>query len=222
MKNWLKKKLEKRAVKKTSNQLGSEALSSDLFVIVGLGNPTAQYVGTRHNVGFEVIDVLADRYNIEAWGTKFKATIGKGMIEGHKVLLGKPQTYMNLSGQSVQGLVDYFKVDETCRLIVIYDDVSLEVGQIRIRQRGSSGGQKGMNSIINHLGTQEFIRIKVGIGEKPSNMSMSNYVLSHFAKEERELMEESYLNCVKAIVDILEGNIEKAMNQWNRKKRTEG
>ena len=219
MKNWLKKKLEKRAMKKTSNQLESEEVGSGLFIIVGLGNPTAQYVGTRHNVGFEVIDVLADRYNIEASGTKFKATIGKGMIEGHKVLLGKPQTYMNLSGQSVQGMVDYFRVDETCRLIVIYDDVSLDVGQIRIRERGSSGGQKGMSSIINHLGTQEFIRIKVGIGKKPKNMSMSNYVLSHFTKEERELMEESYVNCVKAIADILEGNIEKAMNQWNRKKR---
>ena len=217
MKNWLKKKLEKRAAKKASNQLESKGVASDLFIIVGLGNPTAQYVGTRHNVGFEVIDVLADRYNIEAHGTKFKAIIGKGMIEGHKVLLGKPQTYMNLSGQSVQGMVDYFKVDETCRLIVIYDDVSLSVGQIRIRQRGSSGGQKGMNSIINHLGTQEFIRIRVGIGEKPSKMSMSNYVLSHFTKEEREIIEGSYDDCVSAIVDILNGNIEKAMNQWNRK-----
>jgi len=217
MKNWLKKKLEKRVPSKTSSPLEIEGDGSDLFIIVGLGNPTAQYVGTRHNVGFEVIDVLADQYNIEASGKKFNAIIGKGTIHGHKVLLGKPQTYMNLSGQSVQGMVDYFKVNETSRLIVIYDDVSLDVGQIRIRERGSSGGQKGMNSIINHLGTQEFIRIKVGIGEKPSKMSMSNYVLSHFTKEEREIMEESYANCVKAIVDILEGNIAKTMNQWNRK-----
>ena len=217
MKNWLKKKLENRAQKKALSPLEIEGDGGDLFIIVGLGNPTAQYVGTRHNVGFEVIDVLADQYNIEASGKKFNAIIGKGMIQGHKVLLGKPQTYMNLSGQSVQGMVDYFKVDETCQLIVIYDDVSLDVGQIRIRERGSSGGQKGMNSIINHLGTQEFIRIKVGIGEKPSKIPMSNYVLSHFTKEEREIMESSYANCVKAIVDILEGNIDKAMNRWNRK-----
>ena len=219
MKNWLKRKLEQRAQKKTSNPSEMEGCGSELFIIVGLGNPTAQYVGTRHNVGFEVIDVLADQYNIEASGKKFNAIIGRGMIKGHKVLLGKPQTYMNLSGQSVQGMVDYFKADETRRLIVIYDDVSLDVGQIRIRQRGSSGGQKGMSSIINHLGTEEFIRIKIGIGEKPTKMSMSNHVLSHFTKEERDVMEECYSNCVKAIVEILDGNIEKAMNQWNRKKR---
>lgn len=218
MKNWLKKKLEKRAHQKTSKPLEREESGNDLFIIVGLGNPTAQYVGTRHNVGFEVIDVLADQYNIEAQGKKFNAIIGKGRIEGHKVLLGKPQTYMNLSGQSVQGMVDYFRVDKRRQLIVIYDDVSLDVGQIRIRERGSSGGQKGMNSIINHLGTQEFLRIKVGIGEKPAKMSMSNYVLSHFSKEERDIMEDSYANCVKAIVEILDGNIDKAMNRWNRKK----
>jgi PTH1 family peptidyl-tRNA hydrolase len=219
MKSWFKKKLEKRAERITSNQPQSEERNSDLFIIAGLGNPTAQYVGTRHNVGFEAIDVFANKYNIEAQGKKFNSYIGKGMANGHKVLLVKPQTYMNLSGQSVQGIVDYFRVDKSSRLIVIADDVNLDVGQIRIRQRGSSGGQKGLSSIINHLGTEEFIRIRIGVGEKSSRMSMSNYVLSQFTKEECEVMEDSYTNCTKAIEDILDGNIEKAMNLWNRKKR---
>ena len=217
MKSWLKKKFGKKGVESYDE---GDSLS-DLFVIVGLGNPTAQYVGTRHNVGFEVIDVLANRYEIESSGKKFQAYVGKGTVEGHKVLLVKPQTYMNLSGQSVAGIVNYFRVDVGNRLIVISDDVNLSVGQIRIRGRGSSGGQKGLSSIINLLGTEDFIRIRVGVGEKPRQMSLANYVLSHFTKEEQEVMEESYDNCVKGILDILEGNTEKAMNRWNRKKRVE-
>ena len=209
MKNWFRKKeIEERE---------ESVEDRDMFIIVGLGNPTAQYVGTRHNAGFEVIDVLASEYNIEAEGKKFRATVGRGMIEGHKVLLAKPQTYMNLSGQSVRNMVDFYKIDESSRLIVICDDVSLAVGQIRIRERGSSGGQKGLSSIINHLGTQEFIRVRVGIGEKPSRMALSDYVLSQFTKEEREVMEESYENAKKAIVDILDGDVSKAMNVWNKK-----
>ena len=217
VKNWLKNKFGKKKVE--SHDEGSSP--SDLFVIVGLGNPTAQYVGTRHNVGFEVIDVLANRYNIESSGKKFQAYVGKGMIEGHKVLLAKPQTFMNLSGQSVAAIVNYFRVDVGNRLIVISDDVNLGVGQIRIRQRGSSGGQKGLSSIINLLGTEDFIRIRVGVGEKPRKMSLANYVLSYFTKEELEVMEECYDSCVKGILDILDGNTDKAMNQWNRKKRVE-
>jgi len=221
MRDWLRSKIEKRAEKKRAKSYSDESSPSDLFVIVGLGNPTAQYMGTRHNVGFEVIDVLANRYNIESCGKKFQAFIGKGVIEGHKVLLAKPQTYMNLSGQSVAAMVNYFRVDVGNRLLVISDDVNLGVGQIRIRQRGSSGGQKGLSSIINLLGTEDFIRIRVGVGEKPSKMSLANYVLSHFTKEEQVIMEESYEGCVKGILDILDGNIEKAMNQWNKKKKVE-
>jgi len=221
MRNWLKSKIKKRNEKKRALESNEGSSPSDLFVIVGLGNPTAQYMGTRHNVGFEVIDVLANQYNIESSGKKFQAYVGKGMIEGHKVLLAKPQTFMNLSGQSVAAMVNYFRVDVGNRLIVISDDVNLGVGQIRIRQRGSSGGQKGLSSIINLLGTEDFIRIRVGVGEKPRNMSLANYVLSHFTKEEQVVMEESYDSCVKGILDILDGNTEKAMNQWNRKKRVE-
>ena len=212
MKKWLMSWFGKHEIEEKEESVEDK----DMFIIVGLGNPTAQYVGTRHNVGFEVIDVLADKYSIEAEGKKFKAYVGKGMIKGHKVLLAKPQTYMNLSGQSVRSMVDFYKIDESSKLIVIYDDVSLDVGQIRIRERGSSGGQKGMSSIINHLGTQDFIRIRMGVGEKPSKMSLSNYVLSQFTKEEREIMEESFVNATEAIVDILDGNVTRAMNTWNK------
>jgi PTH1 family peptidyl-tRNA hydrolase len=218
MRSWIKNRLEKRAKKKNIDNNDEEA-TNDLFIIVGLGNPTAQYVGTRHNVGFEMIDVLADKYNINAEGKKFKAYVGKGIVEGHKVLLAKPQTYMNLSGQSVAAMVNYYKVDVAKRLIVIVDDVNLGIGQLRFRKGGSSGGQKGLSSIINQLGTEEFIRIRIGVGEKPIKMALSDYVLSHFTKEEQETMEESYKDCLEGIKVILEGNIEKAMNQWNRKKR---
>ena len=157
-----------------------------MFIIAGLGNPTLQYEGTRHNVGFDVIDMLADRYNISVDGRKGRALIGKGMIGGQKVLLVKPQTYMNLSGESVRSLLDYYKVDEEQELLVIYDDISLGVGQIRIRAKGSAGGHNGIKNIIAHLGGQVFPRIKVGVGEKPPKWDLADYVLGHFSKEEQE------------------------------------
>ena len=138
-----------------------------MFIIAGLGNPTLQYEGTRHNAGFDVIDALADKYNISVDYRKNRAFIGKGMIAGRKVILAKPQTYMNLSGESVRGLADYYKIDEETELLIIYDDVSLDVGQLRIRKKGSAGGHNGIKSIIAELGTDVFPRIKVGVGEKP-------------------------------------------------------
>lgn len=138
-----------------------------MFIIAGLGNPTKQYEGTRHNVGFEVIDRISEKYNIDVDAKKHRALIGKGIIQGQKVILAKPQTYMNLSGESVRSLLDYYKVDEEHELIVIYDDISLDVGQLRIRAKGSAGGHNGMKNIIAHLGSQVFPRIKVGVGEKP-------------------------------------------------------
>ena len=161
-----------------------------MFVIVGLGNPTAQYEGTRHNAGFDVIDVLAEKYNISVDARKCRAFCGKGVIAGQKVLLVKPQTYMNLSGESVGGIVNYYKIDPESDLLVIYDDISLDVGQLRIRKKGSAGGHNGIKSIIAHLGTTVFPRIKVGVGEKPKNYDLADYVLGHFSKQERELMEE--------------------------------
>ena len=188
-----------------------------MFIIAGLGNPTLQYEGTRHNVGFDVIDMLADRYNISVDGRKGRALIGKGMIGGQKVLLVKPQTYMNLSGESLRELVNYYKIDEEHELLVIYDDISLDVGQLRIRKKGSAGGHNGIKSVISHLGTNVFPRIKVGVGEKPSGYDLADYVLGHFSKEDRELMEEGYDRADHAVGMILNGEIEAAMNQYNRK-----
>ena len=188
-----------------------------MYIIAGLGNPTMQYEGTRHNAGFDVIDALADKYNISVDGRKNRAYIGKGIIEGQKVLLVKPQTYMNLSGESIGGLVDYFKIDEEQDLIIIYDDISLSPGQIRIRKKGSAGGHNGIKNIIAHLGTQVFPRIKVGVGEKPKKYDLADYVLSHFTKAEREEMEEGYQKAIQAVEKILAGEMEAAMNEFNRK-----
>lgn len=190
-----------------------------MFIIVGLGNPTPEYEGTRHNVGFEVIDALARKYNIDVDMKKHRAYIGKGMIEGQKVILAKPQTYMNLSGESVRSLLDYYKVDEEQELLVIYDDISLGVGQIRIRAKGSAGGHNGIKNIIAYLGGQVFPRIKVGVGEKPPKWDLADYVLGHFSKEEQEQMEEGYEHAVCAVKEIVTGNIEAAMNEYNRKKK---
>ena len=188
-----------------------------MFIIVGLGNPTAQYEGTRHNAGFDVIDVLAEKYNISVDARKCRAFCGKGVIAGQKVLLVKPQTYMNLSGESVGGIVNYYKIDPESDLLVIYDDISLDVGQLRIRKKGSAGGHNGIKSIIAHLGTTVFPRIKVGVGEKPKNYDLADYVLGHFSKQERELMEEGYEHASDAVEQIVQGEIEAAMNVFNKK-----
>lgn len=188
-----------------------------MYIIAGLGNPTLQYEGTRHNVGFDVIDTLADRYNISVDTRKSRALIGKGMIEGHKVILAKPQTFMNLSGESIRSLADYYKVDVETELLVIYDDVSLDVGQLRIRKKGSAGGHNGIKNIILNLGTDVFPRIKVGVGEKPKKYDLADYVLGHFSKAEKEQMDEGYKKAASAVAMILNGEMDVAMNKYNRK-----
>jgi PTH1 family peptidyl-tRNA hydrolase len=188
-----------------------------MFIIVGLGNPTNEYAGTRHNVGFDVIDTLADKYNILVTERKSRAFCGKGIIGGQKVLLVKPQTYMNLSGESLRGIVDFYKVDTETELLVIYDDISLDVGQLRIRKKGSAGGHNGIKNIIQHLGSNVFLRIKVGVGEKPKEYDLVDYVLGHFSKGEKEIMEQGYKQAVEAIEMILQGDIEAAMNVYNKK-----
>lgn len=188
-----------------------------MVIIVGLGNPTGEYEGTRHNVGFAVIDAIADKYNISVTERKNRAFCGKGIINGQKVLLAKPQTYMNLSGESVRGLIDYYKIDEESELIVIYDDISLDVGQLRIRKKGSAGGHNGIKNIISHLGTDVFQRIKVGVGEKPKEYDLADYVLGHFSKAEKEVMEDGYMRVIEAVELILQGEIDMAMNQFNKK-----
>ena len=192
-----------------------------MFIIAGLGNPDRQYEGTRHNVGFDVIDRLADKYNIAVDVKKHRALLGKGVIEGQKVILAKPQTYMNLSGESIRSLVDYYKIDGEHELLVIYDDINLGVGQLRIREKGSAGGHNGIKNIIAHLGTQVFQRIRVGVGEKPSRYDLADYVLGHFSRAEKELMDEGYDHAVKAVGMILSGRIGDAMSEYNRKKKEE-
>ena len=171
-------------------------------IIVGLGNPTREYAGTRHNVGFSVIYNISDAYNIPVETKKHKALIGKGVIEGEKVVLAMPQTYMNLSGESVRELMDFYKC-YLSDLIVIYDDISLDVGKLRIRAKGSAGGHNGIKNIIAHLGTQEFTRIKIGVGEKPAKMDLADYVLGHFSKEEQLVIRESADRAREAVCEII-------------------
>lgn len=190
-----------------------------MYIIAGLGNPGQPYEGTRHNAGFDVIDVLAQEYNISVDYRKNRALIGKGIIEGRKVILAKPQTYMNLSGESIRGLVDYYKADEESELIVIYDDVSLDPGQIRIRKKGSAGGHNGIKSIIAHLGTEVFPRVKVGVGQKPRQYDLADYVLGHFSGEERERMAEGYRHAAEAVKYMVTDRVDEAMNEYNRKVR---
>ena len=188
-----------------------------MFIIVGLGNPTAEYAGTRHNVGFDVIDQIADKYNISVTERKHRAFCGKGIIGGQKVILVKPQTYMNLSGESVRSVLDFYKVDVETELLVIFDDISLDVGQLRIRKKGSAGGHNGIKNIIQHLGTNVFHRIKVGVGEKPKDYDLADYVLGHFSKGEKEQMEEGYKKAVNAVELMLQGEVDAAMNEFNKK-----
>ena len=188
-----------------------------MFLIVGLGNPGKQYENTRHNVGFDAIDVLVDEYRIPSSGKQHKAMYGKGMIEGQKVILAKPMTYMNLSGEAVRAMVDYYKIDPETELLVIFDDISLAPGNIRIRKKGSAGGHNGIKSIITHLGTQNFQRIKVGVGEKPKNWDLADYVLGAFSKDDRKLVDEALERTAKAAALIVQGEIDEAMNLYNKK-----
>lgn len=190
-----------------------------MFIIVGLGNPEAKYEGTRHNVGFDVIDAIADKYNITVETKKHRAYVGTGAIEGQKVILVKPQTYMNLSGESVRSVVDFYKADPEAEVLIIYDDVSLDVGQLRIRKKGSAGGHNGIKSIIAHLGTSNFPRIKVGVGEKPKGYDLADYVLGKFSKGEQDVMREGYQNAVAATALIVQDDMEQAMNEYNKKKQ---
>lgn len=185
-----------------------------MYIIAGLGNPGKEYEGTRHNVGFKTIDALADRYNIDVKEKAHRAYIGKGMIEGQKVILVKPQTYMNLSGESIRSVMDFYKV-ELEHFFVIFDDISLEPGQLRIRKKGSAGGHNGIKNIIAHLGTQEFARIKVGVGAKPERMDLADYVLSRFSKGETEVMEQAYRDAAAAAVAMMTAGVDDAMNQYN-------
>lgn len=185
--------------------------------LFGLGNPTAQYAGTRHNIGFDAITALSDAYRIAVTEKKHHALCGRGMIGGEKVLLVKPQTYMNLSGECVREVLDFYK-GEPGEILVFCDDINLAPGQLRIREKGSAGGHNGIKNIILKLGTEEFARVRIGVGEKPQGWDLADYVLGHFPAEEEPLMREALADAVRAGELFVGGEIQRAMNLFNRKK----
>ena len=186
-----------------------------MYLIAGLGNPTREYEKTRHNVGFEAIDILADKAGTTVTEKKHKALYGKGYIGGQKVILAKPQTYMNLSGESIREIADFYKIEPE-NIIILCDDINLSEGQLRIRLKGSAGGHNGIKRIIAHLGS-EFMRVKMGVGEKPAHYDLADYVLGHFQKADRELVEEAMDRAVEAIAMMVQGDCAGAMNHYNKK-----
>ncbi len=190
-----------------------------MYLIVGLGNPAEKFEKTRHNIGFEVIDALAEKYDIEMNRKLAKAICGTGRIEGRKVLLAKPQTYMNLSGNSVSRLMHFFRLRPEKDLIVVFDDIHLDPGNIRIRNKGSAGGHNGGKDIIAKIGTEQFARVRVGVGEKPEDRSLSEHVLGRFSRAERESVEGAVADAADALVKIVCGEAEEAMNRYNRRKQ---
>ena len=189
-----------------------------MYLIAGLGNPTRDYEKTRHNVGFEAIDILADKAGTTVTEKKHKALYGKGYIGGQKVILAKPQTYMNLSGESIREIADFYKIEPE-NIIILCDDINLSEGQLRIRLKGSAGGHNGLKNIISHLGTQEFPRIRIGVGEKPRGMDLADYVLGRFPKEQQAVMEEAYRDAAEAACMMIEDGADAAMNHYNRKNK---
>ena len=188
-----------------------------MYIIAGLGNPTMQYEGTRHNAGFDVIDALADKYNISVDGRKNRAYIGKGIIEGQKVLLVKPQTYMNLSGESIGGRVDYFKID-MADILVVSDDLDLKVGNFKLKANGSCGGHNGLRDIENKLGSSNYKRLKIGIS-KNSNVDTKDYVLGSFSSEEKTIFVSLYKELFNVLDDYFELPFGDLMSKYNRKNR---
>ena len=190
-----------------------------MYIIAGLGNPGRKYENTRHNMGFIAVDLLAEKYGIKVDKIKFKALVGEGRIAGQKVLLVKPQTYMNLSGQSIREVMSFYKEDIE-NLIVIYDDIDIPTGTIRLRRKGSAGTHNGMRNIVYLLADDGFPRIRVGIGSD-KKVDLINYVTSGVTKGEKELLEGALLKAADAAAAIVEKGIEKAMNEYNVKPKKE-
>ncbi len=187
-----------------------------MHIIAGLGNPGEKYAKTRHNAGFDTVDILAARLNIKMKHSVFKAMTGKGMIGGKKVILVKPLTFMNLSGTSIRSILRFYKASPEEELTVIYDDSDIDLGKLRLRKKGSAGGHNGIKSIISSLGTQEFGRIRIGVGSCPDRMDMVSFVLGRYDKEDRAVMEAAFERAACAACDIVENGMEHAMNQYNQ------
>ena len=183
-----------------------------MYIVVGLGNPGKEYEKTRHNVGFEVIDSLSKKLDIAVNKIKFKSLIGEGLYKGEKIVLQKPQTFMNSSGEAVYDIVDFYKLPLS-NLIVVYDDKDLDVGKIRVRKKGSAGGHNGMKSIIYILNSDDFPRVRLGIG-KPKG-DMIQHVLGRFEERDMDIVINSIDNAANAVLDIIENGVEHAMNLYN-------
>ena len=185
-----------------------------MYLIVGLGNPEPEYSKTRHNMGFDVINKLSEKYNIDIKKEKFDGIYGNGTIENQKVILLKPQTYMNLSGESIIQYANFYKVDPE-EILIIYDDIDIETGAIKIRKKGGAGTHNGMKAVVNELNTVDFPRIRVGTGSKEKVNNLIDYVISKVSEEEYERLEEGIEKAVEAVIEILKIGIDNAMNKLN-------
>ncbi|MBE7056978.1 MAG: aminoacyl-tRNA hydrolase [Ruminococcaceae bacterium] len=191
-----------------------KSTDNDRWIIVGLGNIGSQYDNTRHNCGFAVVDILASEYGIDVSKKKFQGTIGEGKIQGEKVVLVKPSTYMNLSGECVSKVMNWYKATLD-KLIIIYDDIDIETGAVRVRAKGRAGSHRGMKSVIEHLGTTDFPRVRLGIGKQPSFMDLAQYVIGYFTTEELEKIIEGRKKASEAVVSIITKGCDFTMNKFN-------
>lgn len=185
-----------------------------MYLIVGLGNPEEDYSNTRHNMGFNTINKLAKQYNIEINKKKFKALYGTGIIENQKVILLKPQTFMNLSGESIKEAMDFYKIEED-KLIIVYDDIDIEPGTIKVRKTGGPGTHNGMKSVVQQIGTKNFARVRIGIGMPENKEDLINYVIGAIPEEEKKILDEATTVGKKAVIEIIKSGIDKSMNQFN-------
>lgn len=186
-----------------------------MYVVAGLGNPGRRYEGTRHNMGFETVDILSRKTGIPVGTDKMRALMGTGFVGNEKVILVKPQTYMNLSGTAVAPIVKFYKADPAGQLIVVSDDIDLPAGHLRIRKSGSAGGHNGLKDLIACLGTQDFIRVRIGVGRKPEGWDLADYVLSRFTPAEQRCIDEAEAAAAEAVLMIMKEGVDAAMNRYN-------
>ena len=185
-----------------------------MYLIVGLGNPEEEYGRTRHNMGFDTINKISERYNIKVNKSKFNSLYGTGTIEGEKVILVKPQTYMNLSGKAVRDFMNFYKISSE-DIIVIYDDLDIEPGIIKIRKKGGAGTHNGMKSVVNEIQTEKFPRIRIGIGNPEYKNDLLNFILTRIPDEEYKVLQEAQEMVTNAIIEIVKNGIDSAMNKYN-------
>ncbi len=185
-----------------------------MYLIVGLGNPEEDYSGTRHNMGFDALNKIAKEFDIQINKKKFKGLVGTGIINEQKVILLKPQTFMNLSGESIKECMDFYKI-KLENLIIIYDDIDLEKGIVKIRPKGGAGTHNGMKSVLQHLGTENFARVRIGIGMPEHKGDLVNYVIGHVPEEEKKVLDKACETAKNGVIEIVKSGIDIAMNKFN-------